>query len=306
MTRRAAKKRPHIVRKSQKPRLSWNLSPTAWRRLAVGTLWGGALAVFLWCTGRLDAHVATITAAESPHVVWHELPVWLQRPGNQPVLDEIESRLALPESAAVDLQLPRLVGEQIAASPWVAGVRRVTQLPGGELHVDAQFREPLCYVEVRGQAYLIDRSGVRLPPQCSATTIPGGEWFLITGTEFTRTEIGQRWEGEDIAAGIKLVTFLRRAAAQNLLPFASWLRAVDVSNFNRRERELDGRLRIQTVHPACYIDWGEPPGEEHSVEVPAAEKLNRLNRLFSELGQIPERIVIVRWPDGIDFKPPSR
>ena len=76
MSRRAAKKRPHIVRKSHKSRLSWNLSPAAWRRLVVGTLWVGALATVIWGAGRLDAHVASLSASDTrPHVVWDELPV---------------------------------------------------------------------------------------------------------------------------------------------------------------------------------------------------------------------------------------
>ena len=96
--------------------------------------------------------------------------------------------------------------------------------------------------------------------------------------------------------------FLRAATVRGELPFRSSLKAVDVANYDLEQNRFDGRLRLRTIHPRCYIRWGEPPGREFPVEPSASRKLDMLRTLYLERGDLPDgRVLDVRKVDGIEL-----
>lgn len=296
---RAAKRRPVRSRRSA-PRFSWRVSPTAWWRSGVVLTWCGTLVLLAWGLGALEQYVVAAQPTGSTHLVWHELPAWLSDPAYAPVLADIEAAADLrPEDDLHDPSLAAYVGERLADNPWVAEVQRVAKRADGAVIVSATFRQPMAYVTQAGQAYLVDRTGVRLPNQCRVAGIRNDEWFQIVGVSGTRPEVGQRWQGDDLAAGLALVEYLEAATRRAEVPFRSWLTTVDVANFFRREREFDGRLRIRTVRPDCYINWGEPPGSEYPVEAPAARKLELIRAVYQQHGELPDAVLDVRGEDGV-------
>lgn len=279
---------------------------SAWR-LGRLVLWGGTLAALIWGAQRLQAYVRGQPAPEPPRLAWVELPDWLRVPGNRPVLDEIQREAALPAGASIhDPDLARRIGQQLARSPWIRAVERVAKHPDGTVRVHASFREPLAYVDVAGRALLVDADGVRLPVECSSDLLGRADWFLITGVRAPAPDPGELWPGADLAAGLKLVRYLRQADARRRLPFRPWLTAIDVANFDRSVRPLDGRLRIRTVYPGCYINWGEPPDEDYPVEPSPDGKLEMLATLYNELGQLPELVLDVRDKGGFLRMHPPR
>lgn len=306
--RRVAAKRRANVKATRKPRKSGTgrRHPIPWWRVGVTVGWVATFVALAWGARRLEHYTRTFPASLPPRLEWVDLPAWLSEPTYESVLAEIEA--AADVRATDDIHhrdLTRRVADGLLESPWVAEVRRVAKLPSGVIRVAATFREPMAYVSANGRGYLVDAAGVRLLPACSVQYVKPEEWFRITGVGAPTPDIGQTWSGQDLAAGLKLVQCLRQAAARGELPFRSWLTSIDVANYHRREREMDGRLRISTISPGCYIDWGEPPGDEYPVEAGPQRKLQMLNSLFAQHGQLPERVIVVRWPDGIDLRPPA-
>jgi hypothetical protein len=262
--------------------------------------WTATFALIAWGLGALEQHVLAAHPPGPTHLVWRSLPAWLQSEAYAPVLADIEATVDLrPTDNLHDPTLAAYVGERLLENPWVADVPRVAKRADGAVIVSATFRKPMAYVTERGRAYLVDRTGVRLPNEASADKIRTEDWFQITGVGGTRPEVGQPWEGEDLAAGLALVEFLEAAAQAGELPFRSWLTTIDVANFYRRVREFDGRLRIRTIRPGAYINWGEPPGEEYPVEASADRKLDLLRSVYQEHGELPDAVLDVRGEDGI-------
>ena len=307
--RKPAGKRGAPARGRANPLL--RLSPQAWWRTWAVLGWAATLLLVGWGLWRLEDWSTARQRFVSCRAEWATLPAWLNRPENDPILGEIEMMIDLPPDA--DLTAPDLcqrVGWSLEQSAWVAKVNEVTKQADGTVRIDARFREPLAMVEVKGRAYLVDDEGVRLPISGSAAMrnpSDPNEPLLITGVVAPLPDVGRVWAAAgtdpnagaspDLAAGLALVRCLQSAYAAGRLQFRPWLTAVDVGNFGWRERPLDGQLRIRTIYPRYYINWGEPPGEEYPVEASVHRKLDLLGAVYAQHGQLPEMNLDVRGAD---------
>ena len=189
----------------------------------------------------------------------------------------------------------------------MAEVKRVTKQASGVIRVQAAYREPFAMVEVDGTAYLLDRNAVRLPVEYVIGTVPDeywNEWFRIAGVSAAVPPAGAVWPGADLAAGLELVEYLRDATVRGEVSFRSSLRVIDVSNHGRRRDPYDGELRIRTIYPRGYIDWGLPPGKEYTVEASANRKLEMLRALYAERSRLPDLVLDVRGADAIRLREP--
>ncbi len=308
MSRAAAKRRPvrAPARGKKKSTGSWRLSPAAWWRMWVLCGWAATVLLLVWGLDALRDYVQAQPQEGPTHLVWEQLPTWLSSPAYGDVLVEIESDADLySDDPVADPELTERVGLALSASPWVAEVHQVVKGADGAVRVAAEFREPFAYVAINGWTYLVDKAGVRLPNEGPLATFPEDEWFIITGVRGDIPELGQPWPGEDMAGGLALARFLDDARRGGQLPFRSSLRAIDVANYDLKERPLDGRLRIRTIHPGCYVRWGEPPGEGPPVEPTAQRKLELLTALYVDRGQLPERILEVRREDRVAAERPA-
>lgn len=270
--------------------------------------WSALLLALVWGLRHLEQQVTAPRSDVRCRLEWVDLPPWLAISDNQWVGNEIEAAANLrPDDDIRDPQLCARVGKGLESSPWVAGVQRVTKRPNGAVRVDATFREPFAFIAVRGRAYLVDEAGVRLPSECMAAAIDPEDWLTITGVAEPIPDVGQAWGGRDLAGGLALVRYLRNAVAQGRLPFRSSLRAVDVANYDGAENTFDAKLRLRTIHPRCYIRWGEPPGEEYPVQPSADRKLEMLASVYADRGQLPEGVLDVLDPEGrkVRIEPPD-
>jgi len=212
-----------------------------------------------------------------------------------------------PEDDINDPNLCAWVGRGLLKSAWVAKLHSVTKCADGTVHVKADFREPVAYVLVGKRAYMIDAEAVCVPadyPADDPNTL--ATWFGITGVAAPLPQQGQVWPGEDLAKGLKLVQYLRQEDAHKRLPFRSSLGPVDVSDYYLKGRST-GLLRIRTVYPGCYVDWGLPPGEESDVDTAtASRKLDMLNTVYRDNGRLPDKDICVRWLEGAKLSEPRK
>jgi hypothetical protein len=276
-----------------------------WLGLASAFGWALALGAVVWGLRAMERYVHAAQPPVECRLEWVKPPDFLHTPW---LRADLEEKAGLrPEDDIHDPNLCAWVGTGLLQSAWIAKLNSVTKQADGTVRVDAVFREPVAYVQCDTRAYLIDASAVRLPAEYPAND-PNlmGIFFGITGATAPLPPEGEVWTGEDLAKGLKLVQFLRQEAAQNRLPFRSSLGPVDVSNYYLKDR-FDSQLRIRTVYPGCYIDWGLAPGEESEVDSASpSRKLDMLNTLYREQGRLPERIIVVRWADKVEYREPRK
>jgi hypothetical protein len=247
--------------------------------------------------------VAQRVANPQPRLEWVGLPAWLTHPNQAAFLAQREADAGLgPHASVHDPVLVRSIGERLAASPWIAEVRRVAARSNGQIRVHALFRTPLAMVEHRGTALLVDQSGVRLPLAMPAQQVNRHDWLVIQGVAASPpAEAGQPWAGEDLAAGLKLARFLAHADAMGRLPFRPAIHSIDVSNHKWRVDGSAGQLRLRLAGACDLIHWGVPPGEEYEIEPSAEWKLAALSDLHQS-GRLPSgRQVDVRDRERVLF-----
>ena len=289
-------------RRSTGPILPWLRSARTWMAIA----WMGTFTVIAYGLNRLDPYAQRIITGETG-VVWVEPPSWLAEENWQYVLPELEERLNLhPETNPYDDRVCPYVAEQLAGSSWIAQVRRVTKQNDGLVKVYADFRKPFALVEQAGVAYLVDAAGVRLPKEWAARSVNRGGWLTIRGVAARVPQRGQRWAGEDVAAGLKLARFLYAAENAGKADFRDEIMAIDVGNFKGRRNPRAGRLQLVTINPQSYIHWGLPPGEEYGIESSAELKLEFLRELYARDGRLPDQGPIdIRAEDVIGLGDPD-
>lgn len=298
---RGARLRPQAGRRADHDARHGRTEPSrfsTWWRTAGLLGWAVTAVGVAWGLQRLDHHVRSVRPAVACTVEWVNLPPWLTLAGSEPIRRDLDAATRLtPDTDVYDPGLCRRVGEGLSSSPWVAEVHRIAKQEDGRVRIAATFREPFALVEVDGIAYLIDREGVRLPQEGRVELVEDhywNDWFRLVGVSGALPSTGEVWPGDDLQAGLRLIAFLREATVRGEVPFRSSLRAVDVGNFARREDPYDGQLRIRTIHPASYINWGLPPHEEYDVEPPATRKLAMLRAVYADQGQLPDDILDVR------------
>lgn len=246
--------------------------------------------------------VARRVAGPQPRLEWEALPAWLAHPNQVAFLAQRKEEAGLgPDASVYAPRLVRSIGERLAASPWIAEVRRVAARSDGVIRVHAVFRTPLAMVEHRGSAYLVDHAGVRLPLEMSAQQVNRRSWLVIQGVAAPPPVAGQPWVGEDLAAGLKLARFLAHAEALGRLAFRDAIYAIDVSNHKWRVDGRAGQLRLNTNNKCDVIHWGVPPGEEFEIEPPAEWKLAALSELYRSGRLLTGRQVDIRDRERVLF-----
>lgn len=300
MARKRAQRRPTRSKPS-----SWRLSSDALKRTWVGLGWLTALLLLVGGMHYVEDYARRTADPVPCRLEWENVPPWMEEltfEQGARVLDTITEAVDLPPDADVFApELTAWVGQRVMDSPWVERVERVAKQADGTVRVRAEFREPVAFVVHQRWAYLVDEAGHWLGPRSNPDFVRPDQWYVIIGAEHAApSEAGERWIGNDVAAGLQLVRYLRAAEAQRHLNFRDAIRSVDVANYNLEENAFDGRLRIQTVYPYCYIRWGEPPGEEYPIETRASRKLDMLRSLYADRGGFPEgRLIEVRDEGGI-------
>lgn len=303
---RTAAKRPSKRSRAKKPGGGFRLSPQAWWRMWSLLGWSAAAVIVIFGLKYLDGHVRETQPVVVEQLEWDDLPQWLDDPAHQPELDAIGAAAGVRQGD--DLRDPELcerVAAGLLACPWVAEVHDVSKQPGGVVRISASYREPFAYVNVNGRAYLVDEAGVRLPSESSTAFLKSADWFVVTGVTAPMPDCGAEWSGADLSAGLRLVRFLQDAAAKGKLPFRSWIKSIDVANVARRVSRFDGELRIRTIHPDCYVNWGLSPGDEYPIEAEAELKLGYLLNEFAKHGGLPRQTIDVRDWDRYKMRKPT-
>ena len=224
----------------------------------------------------LERKVLTSPACPAPDEVRVELA---QRPWWMParLAHKIEASLATGTMRFSEGELTEKIYERAAGNTWVRRVRRVERRTAeggrvGIIAVDAEFRRPVAKVHIdRVARRYVDAEGVLLPrdevPKCFVTVPQSGgkpgqqvchiergdaqpgmpvreiHYIEIHGVAAPPPEVGRKWEGEDLAAGLRLVMLISTRT------YAHEITVVNVEN-------CGGRINSSSPHLFMYAQVG--------------------------------------------------
>src|SRR5436305_77555 len=185
-----------------------------------------------------------------PMLVLKNRPAWMSE-----ALAEQIFKPAQPKSARspLDHELVAEVGRILEHNAWVRQVKQVKRVygksAGDTVEVDCEFRAPIALVASRNDYILVDGEGVRLPEKFGPSTLPrillgpDGKMNLriIEGVAAMAPFVdGQKWVGEDLAAGLDMVKLLYGR------PFTEEIQRINVANFKGRKNARDPQIVLIT------------------------------------------------------------
>jgi hypothetical protein len=231
----------------------------------------------IWWLVRPQAQRSADYVLTPDNVVVTPYPPWIHSDVKAEVLRDasLDGPLSL-----LDPHLARRFYDAFPLHPWVQRVLRVEKRYPATVHVELQYRKPVCMVEVPGGLYAVDRDSVLLPsgdfspneaaryPRLSGiTTIPAGQ-------------VGTPWEDPRVLGGCRLAELLAEQWGPLHLE-----RIVPSTRPVKNDERRDYSYEIYT-RGGKRIVWGLPPNASPAGEPEAAEKLRRLQALAAQHGSL--------------------
>jgi hypothetical protein len=251
----------------------------------------------VWGYLRTKSHVEKNVAfgRSPPNVVLKDRPTWMSEALARKIV-----AVARPDAAysAFDHSLlvntAQLLTSHPDSAPWVRQVKSVRRAfdksPGDVIELDCEFRAPIAAVKWQDYYWYIDGDGVLLPEQFTAAEVRRVLYDtthrlnlrIIEGVAGAPPTSGQKWRGDDLAAGLDLVKTLYAK------PFADEIERIDVSNFAGRVDPNEAQLVLITRYQT-QVRWGRPvnPGaKDYFVEVSPDQKLQYMEQIVKQFGRV--------------------
>lgn len=191
----------------------------------------------------------------------------------------------------LDDGLTERIGKAFSLHPWVARVVSVRKRHPAHVTVELEYRRPVCVVQIGEQRAAdwipIDAQGVILPDG-DFTPLEKQRYPLLAGIEARPlTAVGARWPDPRVAGAAEIAAALEpaweRLGLDRIVPYAS-LGGVQANGA--------GRYGLISQR-GTWIYWGVSPVGVAGGEIPAAEKIAKLESYVKEHGSL----------DGPDGRP---
>lgn len=196
-----------------------------------------------------------------------DLPQWIPRS----LAQQIAGDIVPPDADLSDLDLAERIYHRAIANPWIRSVKSVSRCPPAVgrralVELRAKFRKPVALAAQEGRFFFVDAEGYRVPdeqvPRWVVTVPPGDDaptrqvcyvdesqvprelsavrihYIVIDGVALAPPDVGAKWEGDDLAAGLKLLELLLERR------YANQITVVDVRNYAGRISRSDPHLRM--------------------------------------------------------------
>jgi hypothetical protein len=181
-----------------------------------------------------------------------------------------------------------IIGENLRLLPWLYGIQ--VSVGSKAIVVKADYRKPVAMVASHDKSYYLDSQAVVLDyvPLSKLTIV---EITGVPAYELTSRSVGEKWQSDDVAAGLELIQLLDKMDQQVEpgKPLLAEIKSIDMSNFN-------GRRSVSQPHIVFYakdgteIRWGARIGQWHkNLEAKDEEKLAILYNTYKEYGTIQIR-----------------
>ena len=281
-------KRPKIDDPDQTPAGPRQTGRTIAHGLIALTLLGACTAGLYYAREYVEQ--SAVRATDPPTVVFTNKPAWM----SDRVAGQLAASFGPGEPKSVfDHDLLVATSEALKASPWIAQLRQVRRIygkgPGDTLQVDCDFRAPMALVKFGPDYWFVDAHGIKLPERFTANDLP----FIVYSADGSTNirviegvlhapprEAGEKWVGDDLAAGLELVCRLYDQ------PCAQEIAKVDVSNFHGRVHREEANIVLVTKYNTEVL-WGRPwSATDGFVEVYPERKLTTMRQLLAQYGRV--------------------
>jgi hypothetical protein len=232
----------------------------------------------------------TYYALKQENIHISDRPTWLR----SDVISEVFEQSGLDRMSLLDDQTAAVIAKALDSHPWVKKTHRVHRMAGGQIVINAEFRQPIAMVHCQAslepgvnstpgsndqESFLpVDSEGILLPTKdFSQEDIPN--YILIYAQNIQSSDyprVGMTLADPQIAEAILLCRFLAPLRAQGLAKLSSVYVYPNASGGNSR-----WRLEI-TTKGGPRILWGSAPTHEATNEPTANTKLKRLVELIGD------------------------
>jgi hypothetical protein len=168
--------------------------------------------------------------------------------------------------------VPRLV-EYYESNPWVARVIAIEKEYPATVRVRLQLRRPLAAIESRGNCYIVDREGARLPGKYTYNNLPRLPFYVpkIVGVASLPPEPGSYWDDPAVAAATSVADALVCEGLDKVIHIV----AIDVANINGRVNKAESEVVIW-AEDNVPIQWGRAPNTDKFGELSVEQKIRNL------------------------------
>jgi hypothetical protein len=215
------------------------------------------------------------------------LPPWIHTDIRAEVLrgPMLDSSLSL-----MDDDLTERLAKAFAQHPWVAQVESVTKQFPALVKVSLGYRKPVCMIEVPGGLLPVNEEGVMLPSgRDDFSPLEAGRYPRFVRIEqLPAVATGGRWGdprvvgAAEIAAALGLAWDRMKLDHIETLPVDPAVATVGDSSRRAREPLFAIFTRGDSTRGKSQIVWGYAPGANMLGEVPAAEKVARLEKYLAD------------------------
>lgn len=231
----------------------------------------------------------TYYALKKENIHISDPPSWLR----SDVISEVFEQSGLERMSLLDDQTSAVIAKAFDSHPWIKKTHRVHRMAGGQIMINAEFRQPVAMVHCQAEAnnstgtmdqesFLpVDSEGILLPTKdFSQDDIPN--YMLIYAQNIRASEyprVGMVLADPQITEAILLCRFLGPLRAQGLSKLSSvYVYPSTTAGKSRWRLEL-------TTKGGPRILWGSAPTRESNTEPTANTKLKRLVELIGDSTQ---------------------
>ena len=231
----------------------------------------------------------TYYALKKENIHISDPPSWLR----SDVISEVFEQSGLERMSLLDDQTSAVIAKAFDSHPWIKKTHRVHRMAGGQIMINAEFRQPVAMVHCQAEtnnstgtmdqeSFLpVDSEGILLPTKdFSQDDIPN--YMLIYAQNIRASEyprVGMVLADPQITEAILLCRFLGPLRAQGLSKLSSvYVYPSTAAGKSRWRLEL-------TTKGGPRIMWGSAPTRESNTEPTANTKLKRLVELIGDSTQ---------------------
>ena len=240
---------------------------------------------------QMQKHVdQTLAFPTNPsRVILKNVPEWMTEQTSDAIARSIAPKV---QRSALDAQFLRDIADVLAANPWVKKVNRVRRLygesAGDTIEIECDYRVPSAFVHCKDEYILVDADAYRLPekfavkeghPQMMFTEDGRLALRIIDGVGAAAPQLGKKWDGEDLAAGLDMAHLLFGQ------PCAEAIEKINVGNYKGRIKPREAQIVLVT-RDSTQIRWGEAPRLNFYAELKPEQKLERLNKIVERYGRV--------------------
>lgn len=191
-----------------------------------------------------------------------------------------------------DPNLAEEVGKAFSESAWVQQVKIVKKHYPNKMDAQIALRVPAAAVVApngRGGATycLVSEDGVRLPKTYGAWPQRGMNVPLISGVTGLHPLVGGKWANPAVEEAIKIHHML---ASNQRIRSAIRVAVIDVGNFEGKRDRTQSEITLYG-EDGCRIDWGRATTTERPGEIPAKDKIAKLEKYLMD-GNMTGKVTI--------------